>query len=238
MKRTHWWLSSLLVLAFVAAPALAKKEAGPGGEKKKRDRAGKKERKPGAKKAPRQSGMVKQITEVCGLTAEQQTALQEALKPYLAAQKDAKDKGAELRKAAAEARKAKDKDKMKDIGKQMKELQKPVEEALAAAMKTLTPEQQAKWAAHQLAEPILARFKKLGLSEEQVKKIVDLCGAKAAELKDADPKSKRRAMGELTKEVQANILTEDQKAKVKAPKKGGGEKKPRKPKGERKKKDQ
>ena len=230
-------MSSLLVLVFVAAPAMAKKEPGAGGEKKKKDRAGKKERNPGGrkKKGPRQSGIAKQIIEVCGLNADQQVALQEALKRYTAAQKDAKEKSADLRKAMAEARKAKDKDKSKELGKQMKELQQPVQDALAAAMKTLTAEQQAKWAAHQLATPILGRFKKLGLSEEQVKQIVDLCGKKAAELKGADPKSARRAKGELMKEVTANILTADQKAKMKAPKKGG-DKKPRKPKGERKKK--
>ena len=225
------------MLAFAAAPAMAKKEAGPGGQKKKKDRAGKKERKPGArgKKAPRQSGMVKQIMEVCGLSADQQVALQEALRRHTDAQKAAKEKSADLRKAMAEARKAKDKAKMRELAKEMKELQAPVQAALAEAMKTLTPEQQAKWEAHKMAAPVIGRFKKLGLNDDQVKAIEDLCAKKAAELKGADPKAARKIKGSLMKEITENILTADQKANMKAPREKR-EKKPRPPKGEKRKK--
>jgi len=124
---------------------------------------------------------------------------------------------------------------MKELGAKMKEMQAGAREAQAAVMAILNPEQRAAWGAQRMAMGVMGRLKKAELEKEQKDKILDLCKAKALELKDADEKSKRAAMGGLLKEILAgDILTADQKAKVPPPRerKGKGDR-PKKGPGER-----
>ena len=230
MRRYRWWLSCLLVAAFAAAPALAQDA---GGKKKKKERAAKKERPAKKERKPKGDrrrkgggGLAGQIAKVCQLSEQQQADLQEALKAYTAAQKEARERQGELRKAMAEARKAKDKDKFKELAQQQKALMGPANDALAKAMGVLTPEQRAKWEGSKLARQVLGRLKKAELDDAQKKAVEALCTKKAQELKDSDEKTKRSASRTVLQEVVDNILTADQKAKVNTRKPGAG-KKPR-----------
>lgn len=238
MKRYRWWLGSLLVAAFTLAPALAAlADPGDPPKKKKRDRARKDKGGRDRGKRGRKAGMLGQIVKVCNITDEKQKQdLEAACGKYEEARKAAAEESAGLRKEMMEAKKAKDRDKMKDLGAKMKEIRKEADEAQAAVMGILSPEQRATWEGRRMAAMVMGRLKKAELDDAQEAKIMGLCKAQALELKDADEKSKRSAMGALLKDILAgDILTAEQKAKVPPPRerKGKGDR-PKKGPGERK----
>jgi len=243
MKRYRWWLGSLLVAVFALAPALAAIAGEPGGEPKRKKREGK---RPKREKGPREKGprkrapkgLFEQVTAVCTLTDEQKAKFKEACDKYEEAKKATTKEMGEIRKQMAEARKAKDKAKAKELGAKMKDLSKEANDAMAAALACLTPEQRIAWDAQQLSDMITGRLKKAELTQDQKNQILALCKKKVEALKDADEKTKRRAAGETFKEVYESILTADQKTNIKAPpeRKGKKDKPPREKKDRKRKK--
>ncbi len=144
------------------------------------------------------------------------------------------EKLAEIKKQQAEAKKNKDKDAMKKIAEQSKALR--AEEAkikgksIAAAKALLTADQKTKWDGFVVYRQIMRRLKKAELTDEQDKKVREMCQAKAAGILGAEKKAQSKAYRELGTAIIESVLTAEQKAKLtaKPPKKDPADKKPRK----------
>ena len=225
MKRIAWLLALAVALAVVSVPIQAKpKKEGAAGAKPKR------EKKPGGNKGAKGGlkGEYAMMVKILNLTDAQKTELADKLK---ACAKEAKtwretnaDKLAEIKKQQAEARKNKDKDAMKKVAEQSKDLRaeeaKNRGAAIAAVKSILTPEQQQQWAGFTVYQQIMGRFKKAELTDDQDKKVRDICNAKAKDIPEGDKKAQSRAMKELSTSIIESVLTAEQKEKVAA--KGGG----------------
>ncbi len=248
MPRYMLWLGGvgLLAVLLVATPLMAEEddEGGHTPRKQKTEKV-KKEKKPregGAEKAPKSAirGTYEQIAKDVGLSEAQRAEFEAAIVAKNEAVKawDAGADGqklADLKKQAGEARKAKD----KETADRLREEMKPLEEARktlladreAAVMAVLTDEQRSQWATTRLTEGVLKSCRKMNLSESQQAEVRRLCSAAAA--KGGDAKALQK---DVMKQVQEEVLTDEQKAK---PAKEGGEKKergekPEKPRKEKK----
>ena len=242
MKRIVWLLVFAVALMATGAPVQAKKQDGAGGAKPKR------EKKPRGDKKGGKGGLRGEyaiMASTLKFTDAQKAELADKLKACAEASKkwreDNKDKLAEIKKQQAEARKNKDKDAMKKVAEQSKELR--AEEAkirgaaVAAAKAVLTDEQKQQWAGFMVYRQVMRKFKKAELTEEQDKKVREMCDAKAKDIPEDDKKARGQAYKALSTAITDSILTADQKAKLTAqrPKKEprdkkapGDKKKPRK----------
>ena len=243
MKRIAWLLVLAVALTAMNAPIQAKaKKEGAAGAKAKRDKP-KREKKPRGNKGDKGGlrGEHAMMAKVLNLTDTQKAQLAEKLKACAEETKKWReanaDKLAEIKKQQAEAKKNKDKDAMKKIAAQSKELRaeeaKNRGAATAAAMSILTPEQKAQWAGFALYRQVVGKFKKVELTDEQDKKVRDMCNATAKDLPEDDKKARGKAYKELTTSIIESILTAEQKTKMTA--KGGG--KPKKERGDKPKKE-
>ena len=235
MRKTVVWMSALISLALLCAPALA--DPGAEGGKKARKARTKKE-KPARKKKP--SGEYGMMVSVLKMDEAQAEKLNQAVQKYQEAMK-AWEAGAsgqkykELNDAAKKAREDKDKEKMKSIAQDMKSVRKERDDLEAAEkakiMEVLTEEQKAEWKGFTLYRSTVGRYKRLNLTEDQDRQLRDLCKASA---KDMPPSSDRKAYGaarkKLAQDIEEKILTDAQREELKKqPEKKAREPKERKP---------
>ncbi len=127
----------------------------------------------------------------------------------------------ELAKALKAARDAKDKDKTKEIQKQLTELkaqqEKIAADAQAKVRAVLTPEQQTQWDVFNLYRQVLRRYGKAELTDQQKEKAKGLAAEAAKQLSaTTDAKAASALKKDLDQKVAA-LLTPEQTAKMKAP---------------------
>ena len=127
----------------------------------------------------------------------------------------------ELNKAAKAAKEAKDKEKAKELQKQLNELrasqEKATAEAQAKVRAVLTPEQQAQWQAFTVYRGLLGRYRKAELTDEQKEKVKALAAEASKQLSAA---TDAKAAGALKKDLDqkvAALLKPEQVEKMKAP---------------------
>jgi len=251
MRKPAWWMSVatalLLACSVLVTPsvAVAQDDAPKKARKKARDR----KKPPKKKRLPGEYGIMASVLKIQEPQLTKFNAAVQAYGETMKAWQAGPDgaKLAELQKAAQEAKKAKDKDKAKELSQQMKPLMaqraKVQAEERAAIMAVLTPEQKAQWAGFTIYRTAMRRYKRLKLSEEQTKQVRDLCDAAA---KTMPPSSDRKAYGQARKKLDAEIvekvLTPEQRDELKKkperkPREKGAKPERGKAKGKRKGKD-
>jgi len=231
MKRFAWLVGALLSLALLC-PAVLVADAGADKPKKARK---KRDRKPGGQKKSSLRGEYAIMVKELGLDAEQQAKLKAAVEKANEARKEwqaspSGQKYKELSEARKQAAKDKDKDKLKAIMGEMKELQKQqaaIEEARRSdVLAILTPEQKAQWGGFTLYRGVMGRYKRCELTEDQTKSLRELCTVAAKDLPDrSDRKGYGAAMKKLSGDIEAKILTDAQREQLKKK----PERKPREP---------
>jgi len=128
----------------------------------------------------------------------------------------------ELSKAYAEARKGGDKQKAKPIAEQLKALKASRAKLQAAGkariMAVLTDEQKATWATFNLQRRAMMRYKRLKLTEDQLKQVKELC-TKAVKSRPAgaDRKALAQADKKLMNDISQKVLTDAQREQLKKP---------------------
>lgn len=226
MKRIRWWLCVALAGCLFSGVAVAKDDPAEPGTPSKAKKA-----RPTKARKPRLPGIYAHVPKVCEMTEAETAAFTKALQPYLDARKAQRPKMAELRKASAEARKAGDKDKAKELSQQARKINDDIKALGDKAMDTLTDEQKAKWQGHLLYMQMMRMVKKTGVDEKQSESIRTMCQAQGKAYGAMDDKAKRTARAALVKEIKEKVLTEEQRAKlVKPANKKPAKKKPAKDK--------
>ncbi len=227
MKKLTWFVSALAAAILACAPAMAQDN---GQAKPKPEKANKVEKgeKPDKDKAAGPKGEYAIMASVLGMDDAQKAKLAEALEANKAAEQQWKQgesgqKMEELSKAAAEAKKAGDKEKVKKIAEEIKALKESrvkLEEAnKQRILAVLTDEQKTRYAAFKLDRQVLQRFgKRIELTEDQQKQIKDLC-AEAVKTRPAgeDPKAATGADKKLMSEIEQKVLTDAQREALKKP---------------------
>ncbi|MDP6546695.1 MAG: hypothetical protein QGH60_22195 [Phycisphaerae bacterium] len=232
MKICKWLLCVAMALTLTAGSALAVEGAKP--KKKKPARA----RKARPKK-PRNllRGEYGIMASEVKLTAEQKAKFVELIKTQNEAKKALAEKAAPIKKELAEARKAKDKEKCKELGAKLKALKPDSKANKAALMALLTDEQKTAWASFSLYRNACRRFGRAKLTDDQKQAIRDIC-AKSDVKVTGDKKADAAALKALTANISAGVLTDEQrkamvpKPRVKKPKPD----RPKKPRDRKKKK--
>lgn len=214
MKKLTWFVGSLAAVLLACGPAMAQDD---GAAKAKPEKA----------KASGLRGEYAIMASVVGMDDAQKAKLAEALEANKAAEGQWKDgdgkKMEELTKAAAEAKKAGDKEKAKKIAEDLKavrESRAKLEEAgKARILAVLTDEQKARYDAFKLERQILQRFgKKIELTDDQKKQMKDLCAESVkARPADEDPKAAAAADKKLLGEIEQKVLTDAQREALKKP---------------------
>jgi len=220
MRKTTWLVPALALAVLIAAPALLAEEA----------------------KAPKEGKTKAAAKETSGLRGEyaimaSELKLTDGQKADLAAKVKAKEEAlsawesanGEKLKAAQEtikkARESGDKQGGEKAAAELKTLRTAMEkiqtDAAAAIRAILTPEQQQAWEGFSLYRQAMARYKKADLTEDQQKKIRELCNAAGKEV--AGGKAKDEVRKTLDKDIAA-VLTPAQKEALKPAEKAGGEK--------------
>lgn len=228
MSKATWLILTLALAVLIAAPALLAEEAKTRAEGKAKAAA--KEKGEGGEKSA--SGLKGEYAIMAGelkLTAEQQAAV--AAK--LAAREEAsaawrKDNVAKLETAQETLKKAKesgDKEAAKKAADELKTLsegrEKIAADTAAAIRAIFTPEQQQAWEGFSLYRQAMARYRKAELTEDQHKKVRELCDAAGKEI--AAGKAKDEVRAKLDKDI-GGLLTAAQKEALKPAEKAGGEK--------------
>jgi len=227
MKKLKWFVGALAAVLLAFAPAMAQDN---GAAKAKPDKPKKeaKAEKPDKANTSGLKGEYAIMASVVGMDDAQKAKLVEALEANSAAlrqwkQGESGKKMEELAKAAAEAKKAGDKEKAKKIQEDMKALKEShakLEEAnKARILAVLSDQQKTRYAAFNLERQVLRRFgKRIELTEEQQKQIKDLC-AEAVKARPAgeDPKAATGADKKLMSEIEQKVLTDAQCEALKKP---------------------
>jgi len=220
MKKTTWLVLALALAVLVAAPALLAEEA-------KAPKEGK--AKAAAKESSGLKGEYAIMASELKLTAEQKADLaakvkakEEALNAWENANRD-KLKAAQ--EAVKKGRESGDKQAAEKAAEELKTLRGAMEniqaDATAAIRAVLTPEQQQAWEGFSLYRQAMARYKKADLTEDQQKKIRELCNAGGKEV--ASGKAKDEVRKTLEKDIAA-VLTPAQKEALKPAEKAAGDK--------------
>ena len=220
MKKTTWLVLALALAVLVAAPALLAEEA-------KAPKEGK--AKAAAKESSGLKGEYAIMASELKLTAEQKADLaakvkakEEALNAWENANRD-KLKAAQ--EAVKKGRESGDKQAAEKAAEELKTLRGAMEniqaDATAAIRAVLTPEQQQAWEGFSLYRQAMARYKKADLTEDQQKKIRELCNAAGKEV--AAGKAKGEVWKTLEKDIAA-LLTPAQKEALKPAEKAAGDK--------------
>jgi len=238
MKNLMWYTLAVLAAMLVAASVATAEEKTPAAQ----------EKAAAVDKGDKLRGEYAILAAECKLTEEQQNTL----KAKVAARRDAqeawmKTNGSKLESLQETVKKPKDpndKEAIKRASEELKALEADrlkIQATFEADLKALmTPEQQALWGAFRLYRPLMGRYKKLNLTEEQTKKAKDAAAAAAKELGEVkgDDKEARKAKADvaakLRKTVEETILTAEQREILNKP----GPPKPgtvKKPKAEEKK---
>ena len=232
VKMSKWLLCVLMALTLAAGSALA-----VDGDKPNKKKKPARERKVRVKK-PKSAlhGEYAIMASELKLTDEQKTKFIETVKAQSEARKALAEKAAPIKKEMAEARKAKDKEKCKELAAKLKELHGDSKADKAAIMAILSDEQKAAWAGFEVYRNALRKFGRAKLTDDQKKAIRDICTKGDVKL-TGDKKADSAALKGLIEKISADVLTDEQR-KAMAPKpkekrdKPVREKKPR----ERKKK--
>jgi Spy/CpxP family protein refolding chaperone len=221
MKSLKWFALVVLVAMLAPAPAVTAEEKTPAAQ----------EKAAAVDKGDKLRGEYAIMTAECKLTEEQQNTL----KAKLAARRDAqeawmKTNGSKLESLQEAVKKPKDpndKEAIKRASEELKALEADrlkIQATFEADLKALmTPEQQALWGAFRLYRPLMGRYKKLNLTEEQTKKVKDASAAAAKELGEVkgDDKEARKAKtgveAKLRKTVEETILTAEQREVLNRP---------------------
>ena len=212
MTRMGWLLASVAVVALVAgslpvAKTFGQEEAPVAPEKKK----------------PR---VVKPRSEFRGEHQIMVTMLeldedqQAKLKAALAAEKQSadawnKENGEKYKQLQQQMAKIRE-----DLGKLQSARTAAAAKAGAARTAFLTDEQKLKWQGFQLYRSMMGRFRRAGLTEEQDTKVREMCNAAAADaLKIApdDAKAARAVSDKLSRKIQTEALTDEQREKLNRP---------------------
>jgi len=220
MKKATWLVLALALAVLVAAPALLAEEAKAPKEGKAKAAAAEK------------SGLKGEYAIMAGelkLTAEQQADLAAKVKAKAEALNAWETANGEKLKAAQEtlkkARESGDKQATGKAAEELKTLRGALEkiqtDAAAAIHAILTPEQQQAWEGFSLYRQAMARYKKADLTEDQQKKIRELCNAGGKEV--ASGKAKGEVWKAVDKDIAA-VLTPAQKEALKPAEKAAGDK--------------
>jgi len=205
VKKFNWLLCMLMAAALLGGTALAK-EADPGKKKRERPARPKKDRRKKPKSGLR--GEYAIMASELKLTDDQKAKLTEIIKAQAEARKANAPKAAELRKQIAEAKKAGDKPKVKELMAKAKELRGDPKANREKVMAILTDEQKAQWASFSVYRNVCRKFGRAKLTDDQKKAIRALCAdAKLT----GDRKADSAAMKSLTKKITADILTAEQR---------------------------
>jgi len=237
MTHFKWLLLGAALALLAASPVVAAdtpKEKAPKAEKSKTE-------KPTAEKDGLR-GEFAMMAKECKLTEAQKADLEvkvKARKDTLAAWDKANaEKLKAAKDAAKKAKASSDKEAAKQAGRDLKALEderaKIDADTAAATLAILTAEQKALWTSFDTYRRMMARYKKLDLSQEQTEKIREAAATAAKDLGAApgDDKAARKARQEmeakLRKTIEETILTAAQREALtkKAEKKPDGEKKP------------
>ncbi|MDP6543209.1 MAG: Spy/CpxP family protein refolding chaperone [Phycisphaerae bacterium] len=234
---SKWLLCVLMALTFTAGSALAKDDAKP---RKKKPARAKKARTPKAKSVIR--GEYAIMVSELKFTDAQKTKLIELIKAQNEARKATAEASKPLRAEQAEAKKAGNKEKLKEIAGKLKALRGDPKADRAKIAAIMTPEQKASWAKFGLYRNACRKFARAKLTDDQKKAIRDMC-AKSDVKVTGDKKADNAALKALTDKIAADVLTDEQreaikpKPRVKKEKPAGG-KKPREKRGKKKPTDQ
>jgi len=215
MRRYGWFLSALAALCLAAPVSLG----GEAGDRPKKQRP--------AKKKPGLRGEHAMMANVLKLDDETKAKFADVVKAGAAAMQEwTKANGAkwkEVTKALRDARKNKDKDKLKELTPQFNELRKGRDKVMAdgkaKVLELLTDEQKAVWEGFILRRTLMRWFKGAKLTDEQKQQMQKLCEEKAKTMPAAtDQKSRRaryQAMNKLRAEIVEKVLTDEQREAVK-----------------------
>jgi Spy/CpxP family protein refolding chaperone len=214
MKRLTWCVVPLvaaLVIGLVCSDlALAAKGEGEA----------KRDRKKGEKSTSGLRGEYAILAGECSLTADQEAALKakiQARNQAMAEWQQANgSKSEEIRKAMKAAKEAGNKEEMKRLGEEMKALsaerRQMEEKTMADIYAILTSEQKQKWAGFRLYRQAMGWCKKANLTEEQQATVRKMADAKAKDVADAaDEKAQRQVAMALRKEIEASVLSAEQR---------------------------
>ena len=207
MKRSVWLLILAVALGTLNAPVQAK-------SRREKERRGDRGAESGS---PDEYAI---MAKVLNLTDSEKADLAEVIKACAAdatrQQKVRAYKLAELQKQLAEARKNKDKDAYGRIVEQFKALRteevEDRDDTMAAVTRLLTPEQKQRWAGFNVYRQIMPRFKRAQLTDEQDKKVRDMCNAKGTDILAKDAKARAEAYEALAAAITESVLTAEQKA--------------------------
>lgn len=235
VKRNAWVVCAIAAVLLFAMPAFARQQGGAEREKPK-------------PKPPALRGEYAMMAEVLKLDDEAKKKVEDQLAANdKALQEWEQGDGAKLKdleKALAEAKQAKDEEKVKNLTAEAKPLQEAREKLRAEnkekVLALLTDEQRAVWAGFILRRSLMVKYSKLQLTDEQVAQIQKLCEEAAKTIPPANDEAKRKerveALNKLNAEITEKVLTDAQREELKkaAEHKPGGEGK--KPEGEGKNK--
>jgi len=190
----------------LAGPFAAAKEEGKAGAKDKGVKEG----------GEKLKGYYAIMVSTLNLSEEQQAKLKAVLEAREAALKewDAGEKGQKL---AELAKKTDDAEARKEARPLREERQKLELSFKPKVMEILTPEQKVKWEGQLLYTQMMARFKKVEPTEEQTGKIRALCdeaGKAAGEA--ADEQTAKKVRDDLAEKITSDVLTAEQREKLKA----------------------
>ncbi len=213
MKRFAWLIAPLAALALLGPAASADETART--EKKARKQA----------KAPALRGEHARMASVVGLSQDQQARILQLLQDKNQARKQwQKDNAAQLqtlKQAAKQAKADKNKEEMKKVSAQIKQLtaaQKQIEQKYETEIQAaLTAEQRKTWAEHQASAKYLGRFRKANLTDAQQAQMKQIVSEMLGKIGQAgDRKARSTAEKELRGKLMA-VLTDEQKAQLQAP---------------------
>lgn len=215
MSKTAYLLSGIMILAIVGA-ALGQAGLGSTAVGSQTTTAPTTTSAPASQ--PAELGMYADLLTVCKLSDEQIVKLREKVADMKQAMDETQAKLAELYKARSEAIKANDTEKAKQIMSQIMEAasasSKTYAEKSAAVLTVLTEEQKVTWDAYSLHRIALGRFNRLTFTDEQQKKIDEMCKDAAKEvgkIDRSDLKTYSEIIQKLVKNVQDNVLTDEQR---------------------------
>ena len=231
VSKCKWLLCVLLAITLTTASAQAAKDAAKP-KKKKPDRVKKVHPKKANSVLRGEYGL---MASELKLTDDQKTKFIETIKAQSEAKKAMAKETAPIKKEMAEARKAKDKEKCKELAAKLKELQGDSKADKAAIMAILSDEQKAAWAAFDVYRSACRKFARAKLTDDQQQAARDICTKSDVKL-TGDKKTDAAALKVLAGKISADVLTDEQrkamapKPKVKKEKKDKPirEKKPRK----------
>lgn len=168
------------------------------------------------------------------LTEEQKTKMAGILKAQAENKKAMAEASKPLRTAMMEAKKAKNKEKAKELAAKLKELRGDPKADKAKIMAILTPEQKTSWSQFNVYRSACRRFGRAKLTDDQKQAIKNMCAKSDVKI-TGDRKADAAALKTLSDKIASDVLTDAQresikpKARVKKEKKEkpAGAKKPR-----------